>query len=288
MTIWALISGVDDMWEGLQKAYYKVVPKELKLILMERLDFEIESGNKLKISHEGESLPLPDAFWPTLSNTESLLVERMLLEAGVPSIVNTNEVAVAKSKILTYQRLAENGVRVPKSVVFFQHSPKEAVSKQLGYPFVVKPDGGFGGEGVELVENEAQFDAFLAKRARGIAYVAQEFIATSHGKDVRVVMLNGQYLYSVMRSATNPKEFRSNFHVGGELADYEIDETTKRWCEKTAALFDLPLIGLDLLFGEGEFVVAEVNAFPGLFPNHMQTVSGAILGQYMAEKGAAE
>ncbi len=284
MTVWALVSYADKHWDVMMKMYEDAIPPELTILLMDCMELQIETGENLKAIYNGEEIPLPDAFWPTLSNTDYLLIEHLLLEAGVPCVLNLSEVAVAKSKILTYHRLAKNNIRVPKTVVFFHRSKKETILSQVNFPFVVKPDGGFGGEGVQLIHNEAELDDCLAALSYGVAYVAQEYISTSHGKDVRVTLLNGELMSSSMRSSQDPNEFRSNLHVGGKLLDYEIDEPTLQLCKKIAGLFQLPLIGLDLMFGKDEFVLAEVNAFPGLYPQYMSKASDAILQNFLAKK----
>ena len=79
------------------------------------------------------------------------MYKRQLQDAGIPSILNLRELQVARSKIATYQRFAQNGIRVPDTMVFFKDSDPETLSGRFGYPFVVKPDSGFGGIGVEPV-----------------------------------------------------------------------------------------------------------------------------------------
>ena len=87
--------------------------------------------------------------------------------------------------------------------------------------------------------------------------MAQEYIATSKGRDIRVVVLHGRYYFSMERHASNPDEFRSNVHVGGTTQEKTLTEEEKVFCEKVASIFDLPIIGLDLMIGDGEYVLAE-------------------------------
>lgn len=283
MKVWALLSNVDDILQAYGEQMLRNSNEMFETLLIDYIDIEIRGGTDLRVFYKGEALPLPDAFWPMLSNTDSFALENLLLNAGVKSVLNMGEVAVARSKIATYQRLAANGIRVPASVVFFNHPNKASILEKTRFPFVVKPDSGFGGEGVRLIGSEAELDEYIAKLQYGTAYVAQEYIAASRGKDVRVILLDGEYLYSSMRSATDPGEFRSNVHVGGELIDYKIDGAELELCKRIAALFDLPLIGLDLLLGEGEFVIAEVNAFPGLFPKNLAKAGKVILDKFLAK-----
>ena len=286
MKIWALLSNVDDILEAYGEEALKRDNSVFETILIDYVDIKIENDADLKIFHKGEEIALPDAFWPMISNTDSFALENLLLNAGVKSVIDLGEVAVARSKVATYQRLAANGIRVPASVVFFNHPDKAAILEKLNYPFVVKPDSGFGGEGVTLIHSESELDAYLSGLKYGTAYIAQEYIATSRGKDVRVIILDGEYLYSSMRSATDPNEFRSNVHVGGELIEYDIDAPTLEMCKKAAGLFNLPLIGLDLMFGDGEFVLAEVNAFPGLFHDNMEKAARVVLEKFLSANGA--
>ena len=281
MKLWFLLSKVDDIIQAYGEEILQPKNEAFKMLIADYLEFEIRSGAELKAYYKREPLDLPDAFWSMISNTDSFMVEKLLLGAGVKSLINLDEIAVARSKSATYQRLAANGIRVPDSMVFFERPNKERVLGKMTYPFVVKPDSGFGGEGVMLINSEADFDEYLLTLEYGVTYIAQEFIASSHGRDARIILLDGEFLYSSMRSATNKDEFRSNAHVGGELLDYEIDEETLELCKRISALFDLPLIGLDLLFGEGEFVIAEVNAFPGLFPENMEKAMAKVIELFM-------
>ncbi len=288
MKVWSLLSKVEDILKYFEKFAEKMNDGVFDIIIADYVTIEIGDGKDLKAYYKGEQVPLPDAFWPMISNTDCFTLEKMLIRAGVKSIINLDDAAVARSKIDTYQLLASNGIRVPDTIVFFDHPDKEAIVARFGYPFVIKPDSGFGGEGVTLINSEAELDEYISKLQYGTAYVAQEYIATSRGKDVRVILLGGEYLYSSMRSATDPNEFRSNVHVGGELLEYKRDEPTLALCKKVAGLFDLPLIGLDLMFGDGGFVIAEVNASPGLFPDNMIKARKVILQNFYEKESSGK
>lgn len=288
MKIWALVSNVDDLVEqhGFRLFDNHPVKEWYDILLMDYADIEIVSGEKLAICYRGEQAELPDAFWPMLTNTDAYCLEHMLLEAGCKSILDLNEVAVARSKVATYQRLAANGIRVPKTIVFFNHPDKKKILERISFPFVVKPDNGYGGTGVTLIEDEAAFDRYLAELQFGIVYMAQEYIGSSKGKDVRMIYCMGEYMGAVMRQASDPEEFRSNLHVGGNAVAYQPDEETKALCKRIAGLFDLPILGIDLLFGEeGTFVVTEVNSSPGLDAVSNNKVASQVVGRFLEREG---
>lgn len=285
MKILALVasqdSTVEDVKTNGRRQMQALIGKDKEVLFCEYSTIEICRNGELAITCLGEKMEKPDYFWPLLGSTDGFILENMLQDAGIPSILNLRELQVARSKIATYQRFAQNGIRVPDTMVFFKDSDPEILSGRFGYPFVVKPDSGFGGIGVELIHNGQELKDYFATLSYGQAYVAQEYIATSKGRDIRVVVLHGRYYFSMERHASNPDEFRSNVHVGGTTQEKTLTEEEKVFCEKVASIFDLPIIGLDLMIGDGEYVLAEVNAFPGMPGRKMMDAYASVIDDFM-------
>lgn len=285
MKILALVasqdSTVEDVKTNGRRQMQALIGKDKEVLFCEYSTIEICRNGELAITCLGEKMEKPDYFWPLLGSTDGFILENMLQDAGIPSILNLRELQVARSKIATYQRFAQNGIRVPDTMVFFKDSDPETQSGRFGYPFVVKPDSGFGGIGVELIHNGQELKDYFATLSYGQAYVAQEYIATSKGRDIRVVVLHGRYYFSMERHASNPDEFRSNVHVGGTTQEKTLTEEEKVFCEKVASIFDLPIIGLDLMIGDGEYVLAEVNAFPGMPGRKMMDAYASVIDDFM-------
>ena len=285
MKILALVasqdSTVEDVKTNGRRQMQALIGKDKEVLFCEYSTIEICRNGELAITCLGEKMEKPDYFWPLLGSTDGFILENMLQDAGIPSILNLRELQVARSKIATYQRLAQNGIRVPDTMVFFKDSDPGTLSGRVGFPFVVKPDSGFGGIGVELIHNEQELKDYFATLSYGQAYVAQEYIATSKGRDIRVVVLHGRYYFSMERHASNPDEFRSNVHVGGTTQEKTLTEEEKVFCEKVASIFDLPIIGLDLMIGDGEYVLAEVNAFPGMPGRKMMDAYASVIDDFM-------
>lgn len=286
MRIWCLLANAEDDYKRLSGRSFPQLSDEVELIFVDHAHLRIQTGGELTLCYEGRDLALPDAFWAWTTNTDSRMLERMLVAHGVTSIANLEEQSVARSKVATYDRLAAAGLPIPRTVAFFSEADRDFVAGEFSYPFVIKPDTGFGGEGVVLIHDDAELDAYFAHLKPGIAYMAQEYVATSKGKDVRVVTLYGEPYYALLRQSANRDEFRSNVHLGGSASDYEPDEATRDLCRKAAALFDLQILGLDLLFGENGFVFTEVNSFPGFDKAHAKPAMQAIakvLGDYLRD-----
>lgn len=285
MKILALVasqdSTVEDVKTNGRRQMQALIGKDKEVLFCEYSTIEICRNGELAITCLGEKMEKPDYFWPLLGSTDGFILENMLQDAGIPSILNLRELQVARSKIATYQRLAQNGIRVPDTMVFFKDSDPGTLSGRFGFPFVVKLDSGFGGIGVELIHNEQELKDYFATLSYGQAYVAQEYIATSKGRDIRVVVLHGRYYFSMERHASNPDEFRSNVHVGGTTQEKTLTEEEKVFCEKVASIFDLPIIGLDLMIGDGEYVLAEVNAFPGMPGRKMMDAYASVIDDFM-------
>ena len=288
--LWLLLSGVERDITGMAASDNPVVQQimsQVEIILIEKVSVKLTTGEKPEIFYNGKKMEIPKLFWPAMTNSDAYVLENILIEAGSKCVLDLNEVAAAHSKVISYTRLAENGIPVPKTRVFFNRSDKEDICSEFSFPFVVKPDTGTGGAGVELIHNEEELEKYMDNLVYGVTYIVQEYISTSKGRDVRVVMLDGELLFSMMRQASNEDEFRSNVHVGGTIASYEIDDETLAFCKKISSLYGLQLLGIDLLFGENGFVVTEVNNFPGIvgpYAKYLPVVKDKVIASFMKNK----
>ena len=68
--------------------------------------------------------------------------------------------------------------------------------------------------------------------------------------------------------------------------EYEPDEQTRELCRKVAALYDLPVLGLDLMFADDGFVLTEVNSYPGLRRDDRNKFITAVISDYLQREGA--
>lgn len=289
MRIWCLISDIDFYVEKFGKALLGQKEDGYELVVLDYASVEIRTGDATPSFYcMGERLELPDAFWVWTTNTDTRVIENLLLECGAESIVNLHEQDMTRSKIATYHRLAAADVPIPRTFVFFDHVERDEIVSQFSYPFVIKPDNGSSGQGVALIHDDAELDDYLAQLSPSVAYMAQEYVATSRGRDLRVVMLHGEYFMSFVRQSTNAQEFRSNLHLGGEIVPFEPDEQTKELCRKVAGLFDLPVVGLDLMFADDGFILTEVNSYPGLHREDRDRFVRSVIADYLRKRGGEE
>ena len=263
-----------------QKAFQKI-----RLIITERVQVFVKDGCT-KILYDGKELDPPMLFYPAYTNSDAFLLEQILLRFGCKSIVNFDETRIARSKLLVHQRLAEASIPMPKTMLVFSAGDKFDILKEFDYPFLMKPDNGQGGNGIEMISCEADLDRFMRRYRYGDAYLAQEYVATSKGKSLRVTLIGGKarYCFSFVADP-NSTEFRSNQHMGGSFAEVKnVDSAVIDMAEKIGTLFDLPLIGIDFLYTDHGYTVIEINSFPGLLSVECTTEAfNFVLGDIMGK-----
>ena len=109
-----------------------------------------------------------------------------------------------------------------------------------------------------LIENKREFDNNIKLCSQAIA---QRFVKTSYGKDLRVHVINQEVVACVLRHSQD--SFLSNFAQGGQAKSFIIDEKAKKLAIEATKALNLDFSGVDLLFdGEG-YTVCEVNGIPG-------------------------
>ena len=107
----------------------------------------------------------------------------------------------------------------------------------------------------------------------------QEYVAESHGRDVRVIVV-GDEVVAAMRRRARGREFRSNFHLNGTVESLDLPEEFADVARRAARVLGLNVAGVDLLEGNDGPMVLEVNSSPGLQGIEMASgvnVAGAIV-----------
>lgn len=194
----------------------------------------------------------------------------LLTRAGVRLFNRMAAVEACDDKMTTLALLAGEGIPMPATIpaplCYYpqQPYPDLAPVEALGYPVVVKECYGSLGKGVNLAQDRAQLRSY-AQQLKGKPHLFEEYIATSRGRDVRVIVVGGRVLGSMLRRAEG--DFRSNAALGGRGERFSLDAQGCALCERVAKCLQLDYCGIDLLFGQDGWLVCEVNsnAFFGTF-----------------------
>ncbi|WKY47083.1 ATP-grasp domain-containing protein [Eubacteriaceae bacterium ES3] len=199
-------------------------------------------------------------------HAQSVLV--MLESLGVFCINNWECIQSVDDKLLVYQKVVKEiaGVKFPKTVLVTDKTTPEFISSQFDYPVVMKVMHGSKGLGVVLVNSEKECDTLMNMTMAGKCadeIIIQECIMTSSGRDIRIVLIDGEFETAFIRQ--NDESFRSNIAKGGKKVEFNPPAELIETAEKVAKLMGIAVGTVDFLFGEeGNFYLCEANAMPGV------------------------
>lgn len=206
-----------------------------------------------------------------------------LAEMGVKIINPVQSILQMRNKAETMRKLISANLPVPETLI--TESIEDAVHfVKTHVPCVLKPITGFGGHGVQLIED--QFDLeniydylkFYSQMFGKGAYILQEYIRNP-GFDIRALVLNDEVLATMQRVST--EGIVTNIHLGGipRKNNIDVDELAIKAARSVKGQF----VGVDIILdNESNPFILEVNATPGWMG--LQTVTDFDLTERIAEK----
>ena len=233
-------------------------------------------GTGNRITYEGKPAEDFDVIVPRLSRTTARYGEEVVAHfewIGTPVINRAKPIAAARHKFHSLRILAQHGFPVPPSLTVGSSTFLENTLVEVdNYPFILKPFYGTHGRGVMLLDTPTSLTSTVdALCDLHQDYVIQPFIAEADGIDIRVLVIGGEAIAAMKRSAP-PGEFRANIHKGASGEAITLpEEYTHLAIEATAAL-ELEIAGVDLLETNEGPVVLEVNPSPGF--EELESVTG--------------
>ncbi|MFD2111364.1 RimK family alpha-L-glutamate ligase [Thiorhodococcus fuscus] len=238
-----------------------VAPKEVQLIL--------DPDEPARFYLRGTSVPAPMfaiAAFVEEADDYNLALLQQLETQGVFCVNRAETLKRTGDKLLTLQLLAARGIPVPKTILVRPDTSPEFICERLGLPVVLKVLDGSKGHGVTLVQTRQELASLLEMLdAAGCqaGLLAQEFIADSRGRDLRVLVIDGQPRTCMLRSNRSADGFKSNVSAGGGADAYPLNETILELSKRVIEVMGLDIGGIDLLFKGDGFVVGEANSIPG-------------------------
>ena len=183
---------------------------------------------------------------------------------GVPVVNDHLAIARAKDKLGCLQILASRALPVPPTVLTrYPRKLHDALRHLGGTPVVLKLLRGTQGTGVVLAESATGVESVLdAIWSLGEDIMIQKFIRESKGKDLRILVIGGEVV-GAMRRTAREGEFRSNIHRGGTGTMVEPTPTLARLAIDATRIVGLDVAGVDLLESDEGPLLLEVNASPG-------------------------
>lgn len=199
-------------------------------------------------------------FWDKDKYLSSLLTK-----TGLRLFNPAASIEICDDKTSTYIELTGHGIPMPKTIPGLlcfndnEHIPSSTPERAetLGYPLIIKECRSSLGQGVYLVKNREELLS-VADEVKCKPYLFQEYVESSCGKDVRVIVVGKDPVGAMLR--TGQKDFRSNVCSGGNAEVYPLTKELIDLSKKIASVLKLDYCGIDFLFGKDGPVVCEVNS----------------------------
>ena len=192
-------------------------------------------------------------------------IVRQFEQMGVIVLNTSLAIQQSRDKLLASQLMADAGVPVPITAhVAALEDTNRAVTRAGGVPCVVKATEGTQGSSVFLARSYAEARQLVQQMLeRGMKPLVQKYIAESHGKDIRALVVGGRVVAAMRRKAVGD-EFRSNFHLGGSVEGVNLSEEYLNVAISAANILGMDIAGVDMLESDQGPTVLEVNSSPGL------------------------
>ena len=256
------------------------------------LDVFVNDGTLAVIKDNNIEIKLPKADF-VLYLDKDIYLARLLEKAGYRLFNKADFIKFCDDKMLTFIGCANRGIKMPKTIsgplVYSElkdtnFSFLKVLEKELGFPMVVKKVYGSLGEGVYLVNNQKELHDLYQQIAQN-PIVFQEYIPTSYGKSIRVLIIDGKVFGAFVRE--NNSDFRSNFgdQAGGEKLFNK--EKYLAFAQNIADKLDIEYAGIDLLIDkDDEPILCEINsnAFFEIFENVTGLNVAKAIGEMIVKK----
>ena len=201
-------------------------------------------------------------FWD-----KDILLAQQLELAGMQLFNTSASIGKADNKALSYIALKKAELPMPVTIIAPKTFPNigytdlsflQDVEEKLGFPMVLKECYGSFGQQVYCIKNRQELIEKVKKLAdRPLLF--QSLIHASYGKDVRINVVGGKVVASILRYSTNG-DFRSNLTLGGSMEAYQPSYAEIQVALASVSALGLAFGGVDILFGEQGPLVCEVNS----------------------------
>ncbi|MBQ2661345.1 MAG: RimK family alpha-L-glutamate ligase [Clostridia bacterium] len=185
-------------------------------------------------------------------------------------------IELCDDKALTHIELSKHDIPMPRTIIapmtyanigYIDTDFIDTVIEELGLPLVIKECCGSFGQQVYLAKSRDELIATITQKA-GTALIFQEFVETSIARDIRLYVVGGKVIASILRENMSG-DFRANVANGAKVSPYNPTDEEKKLAIKACDKLSLAFGGVDLLFGkDGTPLLCEVNSnahFKGLY-----------------------
>lgn len=191
---------------------------------------------------------------------------RLLEKNGMRLFNSAEAVEACDDKMTTHIMLADFGIPMPDTLpglLCYDAAAKikpetlDRVEQILGYPVIIKHAYGSLGKGVFKADDRAELEK-ISEDVKLVPHLYQKYIASSHGKDMRVIVVDGRVLGGILRRSND--DFRSNIGLGGTAEAVKVPREVEMYAIGAARILRLDYCGIDFLIGPDGYLLCEVNS----------------------------
>ncbi len=206
------------------------------------------------VYYKGEEVCDVDAIIPRIASSLTKYGSSIVRQFEMQNVfTTTSSISIVRSrdKLRSLQLLAKAGVGIPKTVFVRETADFDGVLEQVGgAPVIIKVARGTHGNGVVLAETrKAALAVMQAFYVEGVNFLVQEYIGESAGVDIRVLVVNGKVVASMLRQSLDD-DFRSNLHQGGTGIPVKLTVEERKIAQMAAKAMGLSVCGVDLMRSE--------------------------------------
>ena len=262
--------------------------KEEFSLLGINLEVFVNNGTLAVIENNNIVIKMPKADF-VIYLDKDIYLARELEKAGYRLFNNADFIKLCDDKMLTNIAMANCGIKMPKTIagpLFYSNELKsenltfiDDVIKELGLPLVLKRVYGSLGLGIHLVNTKEEFIELYKEYCRQPLQF-QEYISSSKGRSIRVLVIDQQIVGAFIRY--NDSDFRSNFGETANGKKLENYDKHIEFAQKIADILKIEYAGIDLLFLEnGDPILCEINS--NAFFEEFEKVTGINVAKKFAE-----
>ena len=263
---------------------------QIRIIRVSSCQLTFDGPSAPTVLLDGKKFPQLDLIIPRVYVLKHVELHTALLHQlelmKIPILNSALSINYAKNKLHTIQLLNHHGVAVPRTIVIRSQKYLDSAVKDVGgFPVIVKTPFGSYGSGVVIAESKrglvSSLDALWSAYNTNIVLI-QQYIKESKGKDIRVFVVGGRVVASMMRSASRG-EFRSNIELGGNGEPVEITDAERDIAIRATEVLGLQVSGVDIVRSKSGPLILEVNGNPGF--KKLEEVTGVDVARAIIDYG---
>ncbi|MCR4806984.1 MAG: RimK family alpha-L-glutamate ligase [Lachnospiraceae bacterium] len=265
MTGWLIVNGFlytdkfREIYDWLVRAAEK---RGVSLRLLKNSDFLLRTDTGKLINTElTDDRPDFVIFWD-----KDIRLARALEAMGLRLYNRADAIEACDDKSLTATLLAGK-IRMPRTytipftyegIGYTDTGFLKLIEAELSYPFIIKECFGSFGAQVYLAGSYDEA-ADILKRTNGRPCIAQEYIGSGLGRDIRINVVGDECVAAMLRY--NENDFRANITAGGSMKAYTPTDDQCDMALSVCRALKLDYAGVDILFGrDDEPLLCEVNS----------------------------